>query len=63
MVRRSRPAMRSRSSSAALRLNVSTSTRAGSTCRASMRWATVSTMVAVLPVPGPASTSNGPPEC
>src|ERR1700761_3502959 len=63
MVRRSRPAIRSRSSPAALRLNVRTSTRAGFTCRASMRWATVSTMVAVLPVPGPASTSSGPPVC
>jgi hypothetical protein len=52
--------IRSRSSSAALRLKVSTSTRAGSMPRSLIRCTTASTMAVVLPVPGPASTSSGP---
>ena len=47
----------------ALRLKVSTRTREGSTPRWSTRSTTASTMVVVLPVPGPASTSRGPPAC
>ncbi len=58
----SRTAIRSRSSIAALRLNVSTRIRSGSVPR-SIRRATDSTSVVVLPVPGPASTSSGPPTC
>src|SRR5580693_6144390 len=61
VVRRSRAVIRSRSSAAALRLKVSTSTRSGSRPRRSIRSATAATMVVVLPVPGPASTSRGPP--
>jgi hypothetical protein len=59
VVRRSRAVIRSLSSSAALRLKVSTSTRSGSTPRRVTRSATVSTIAVVLPVPGPASTSSG----
>lgn len=55
-----RSAMRSRSSTAALRLNVSTRMRSGSPPRAILA-ATDSTSVVVLPVPGPARTSSGPP--
>ena len=54
------PPMRSRSCSAALRLKVSTRTDSGSTPRPSMTSTTASTRVVVFPVPGPASTSNGP---
>lgn len=57
-----RPDIRSRSSIAALRLKVSTRIRSGSVPR-SIRRATASTSVVVLPVPGPASTSSGPPAC
>lgn len=57
-----RRAMRSRSSTAAFRLNVSTRMRAGSPPRAICA-ATDSTSVVVLPVPGPASTRSGPPLC
>ncbi len=57
-----RAAIRSRSSTAALRLKVSTSIRAGSPPRA-IRAATDSTSVVVFPVPGPARTSSGPERC
>src|SRR5689334_8061169 len=53
--------MRSRSSAAALRLNVRARIRSGAMPRFSIRSATVATIVVVLPVPGPASTSSGPP--
>jgi hypothetical protein len=59
MVRATRLVMRVRSSAAALRLNVRTRICSGST-PASIRAATASTIVVVLPVPGPASTSSGP---
>ncbi len=55
-----RRAMRSRRSTAAFRLNVSTRIRSGSPPRA-IRAATDSTRVVALPVPGPARTSRGPP--
>ena len=61
MVRPSRAVTRSRSCSAALRLKVSASTDSGGTPRFSMRSTIASTSVVVLPVPGPASTSSGPP--
>src|SRR5712672_1773209 len=53
--------MRSRSSPAALRLKVRTRIRSGAMPRFSIRSATAATIVVVLPVPGPASTSSGPP--
>src|SRR5580693_748379 len=53
--------MRSRSSAAALRLKVSTRIRSGAMPRRSIRSATAATIVVVFPVPGPASTSSGPP--
>ena len=53
--------MRSRSSAAALRLKVRTRIRSGEMPRRSIRSATAATIVVVLPVPGPASTSSGPP--
>ena len=59
MVRATRPVMRVRSSAAALRLKVRTRICSGS-MPASIRAATASTIVVVLPVPGPASTSSGP---
>ncbi len=59
-VRPSRAVTRSRSCSAALRENVSASTRLGS-APSSIRRTMASTRVVVLPVPGPASTSSGPP--
>ena len=55
----SRAAIRSRNSLAALRLYVRTRMRSASV-PASIRCATASTKVAVLPVPGPANTSMGP---
>ena len=55
-----RPVIRVRSSAAALRLKVRTRICSGST-PASIRAATASTIVVVFPVPGPASTSSGPP--
>ncbi len=55
-----RAVMRDRSSAAARRPNVSTSTCSGS-APAATRATTASTSVVVLPVPGPASTSSGPP--
>lgn len=58
----SRADIRSRSSIAALRLKVSTRIRSGSV-PCSIRRATASTSVVVFPVPGPASTSSGPPVC
>src|SRR4051794_7928057 len=61
VVRPSRAVTRSRSCSAALREKVSASTWEGSTSRRSMRSAIASTRVVVLPVPGPARTSRGPP--
>ena len=63
VVRPSRAVMRARSSAAALRLKVSTSTCSGVSPRCSTRCTTDSTSVVVLPVPGPASTSRGPPGC
>ncbi len=60
IVRPTRAVIRVRSSAAAFRLKVRTRICSGSP-PASMRWATASTMVVVLPVPGPASTSSGPP--
>src|SRR4051794_13624397 len=62
-VRPSRPAMRVRGSAAARRENVSTSTEPGAAPRRAIRSTTASTSVVVLPVPGPASTSSGPPGC
>ena len=59
IVRPTRAVIRVRSSAAALRLKVRTRICSGST-PASMRAATASTIVVVLPVPGPASTSSGP---
>ena len=56
-----RAAIRVRRSAAALREKVSTSTRSGVTPRFTIRSTTDSTSVVVLPVPGPASTSSGPP--
>src|SRR4051812_34335341 len=61
MVRPSRAVTRSRSCSAALRPKVSASTESGEAPRRSIRSTIASTNVVVLPVPGPASTSNGPP--
>src|SRR3954452_23184896 len=61
MVRPIRAVTRSRSCSAALRENVSASTWSGRAPRPSMRSTIASTSVVVLPVPGPASTSSGPP--
>ena len=61
VVRPSRAVTRSRSCSAALRLKVSASTDSGSAPRRSTRSTIASTRVVVLPVPGPASTSSGPP--
>ena len=60
VARPSRVVMRVRSSAAARRPKVSTSTCSGS-APASIRATTASTTVVVLPVPGPASTSSGPP--
>ena len=59
----SRRPMRSRSSEAALRLKVRISTWSGrSAARSgSVLEMTASTSVCVFPVPGPASTSSGPP--
>ena len=61
MVRPTRAVTRSRSCSAALREKVSASTWSGRAPRRSIRSAMASTRVVVLPVPGPASTSSGPP--
>ena len=60
VARPSRAVMRARSSAAARRPKVSTSTCSGS-APAAIRATTASTSVVVLPVPGPASTSSGPP--
>jgi len=62
LVRPTRVAIRSRSSSAALRLKVRTRTSSGAQPSAT-RATTASTSVVVFPVPGPASTSNGPSAC
>ena len=61
VVRPSLAVTRSRSCSAALRLKVSASTDSGEAPRCSMRSTIASTRVVVLPVPGPARTSSGPP--
>jgi hypothetical protein len=63
IVRSRRAAMRSRSSAAARRLNVRTSAWSGVISPDSTRCTTASTIVVVLPVPGPASTRTGPPRC
>ena len=60
-VRPSRAAIRVRRSAAARREKVSTKMLSGAAPRASIRATTDSTSVVVLPVPGPASTSSGPP--
>src|SRR5512132_3427634 len=63
VVRPNRPAIRARRSAAAFRENVSTRMLSGVALRRSIRSTTHSTRVVVLPVPGPASTSSGPPAC
>ena len=63
VVRPRRPAIRARRSAAAFRENVSTKMLSGVAPRRSIRSTTHSTRVVVLPVPGPASTSSGPPAC
>jgi hypothetical protein len=50
-------------SSAALREKVSARMRAGLTPLFATRCSILATSTPVLPVPGPASTSRGPPEC
>src|SRR5688500_16916409 len=55
-----RAVTRSRSCSAALREKVSARIESGATPSRSIRAAIASTSVVVLPVPGPARTSNGP---
>ncbi len=62
IVRPSRAVTRSRISPAARRLKVNISMFSTGTPR-STRSTTASTSVVVLPVPGPANTSNGPPRC
>ncbi len=56
-------ARRSRSSPAALFVNVTAATRSGSIPRSWIMWATRDVITRVLPVPGPARTISGPSSC